>query len=161
MHIYVTVHAFIFFNTKPFDLWECWTVPSLATTWLHTGNSWQLCLIQTKMGDGWEWLLQHLCHCCKQSVHVSARLCVLFTVLISLKELRHYLNCFGASWGAGQEKKPEYGKKNPPLLLKCQPIFLLCYKWLIANSPEVLKIWPTPDWIHRGFFTVFGLDSIS
>lgn len=30
MYIYVTVDAFIFFDTEPFDLRECWTIPSLA-----------------------------------------------------------------------------------------------------------------------------------
>lgn len=102
-------------------------------------------------------LLQTVCACICTSVCA-----VLLTVLISLKELTHYLNCFGASWGAGQEKKPEYGK-NPPLLVECQPIFLLCCWWLMAeaNALQTLKIWPTPDWNHGGFFTVFELDTIS
>lgn len=68
-------------------------------TWLHTEGFWQLCSIWTKTGDHWEWLLQHLCHCCKQSVHVAARLYVCYTfhsVLIPLKGLRCCLNCF---WG--------------------------------------------------------------
>lgn len=54
-------------------------------------------------------LLQTVCAC------ICTFVCaVLFTVLISLRELRHYLNCFGASWEARQEKKPEYGKKPTP-----------------------------------------------
>lgn len=74
-------------------------------TWLHTENFWQLCLILTKPGDRWEWLLQHLCRCCKQSVRVSARLCVFcFSLCFSIaEEPRCYLNCFGTSWGTGQE----------------------------------------------------------
>lgn len=164
MHIYVTVDAFIFFDTEPFDLWECWTILSLAT---NLASRWEfLAALLNTDKNGWSLgviiatfmpLLQTVCACICTSVCV-----MLFTLIISLKELRRYLNCFGASWGTGQEGKPEYGK-NPPLLVKCQPVFLLCSWWLIAkaNVLQALKIWPKPDWNQGGFFTVFGLDTVS
>lgn len=131
-------------------------------TWLHTENFWQLCLILTKTGDRWEWLLQHLCRCCKQSVRVSARPCVFwFSLCFSIAERAETL--FELLWDQLRNgtRRGGYGK-HPTRRIKCQPVFL-CSPWLIAkvNVLRTLKTWPNPDWNQGGFLAVFGLDTVS
>lgn len=162
MHIYVTVDAFIFFDTEPFDLWECWTIPPLAT---NLASHWEFlaALLNTdKTGRSlgviiatFMLLLQTVCACICTSV------CVVLFTHFNIAE-RADLNCFGASRGAGQEGKLEYGKK-PPLLVKRQPVFLLCSRRLIAkaNVLQTSKMWPKPYCNQGGFFTAFGLGTVS
>lgn len=82
----------------------------------------------------------HVCVCCAFHLFNTAE--------------RAALNCFGASRGTGQEGKLEYGK-NPPILVKCQPVFLLCSRRLIAkvNVLRTSKMWPKPDCNPGGFLS--------
>lgn len=142
MCIYVTVDAFIFFDTEPFDLWERWTIPSLAT---NLAPHWEFlaALLNTdkkgrSLGAVIATFMQLL-----QSVHVCARLCCAFSsVLILLTELRRYLDRLVASWGTGQEGRLAHGKKKHPWV-KCQPIFLPCLLRLMgkANALQSSEIW--------------------
>lgn len=140
MRIYVTVDAFIFFDTEPFDLWECWTVPSLA---MNTGNFWQLCWIRTKTGDPWERLLQHVCSCCEQPMRVCACLPVLcFSLCSNVTERAEvWWKHVVASWGAAQGgKKPTGMEKNNTSPVKCQPVFSPLEK-VNADIKELIKTW--------------------
>lgn len=103
-------------------------------------------------------LLQTVCACICTSVCAG-----LFTVLISLKELRHYLNCFGATEDKSRTRKEirVWKKPSPHVRMSAHLPTLLPGVNGRDKCPLTLKIWPTPDWIHRGFFTVFELDSFS
>lgn len=121
-------------------------------TWLHAENFWQLCLIRTKTGDRWEWLLQHLCRCCKQSVHVSARLCVLcFSLSYNIAERAKML--FELLWGQLRNRTRKetrvWKKPTPPSKMSTRLLTLLPMINSKGKCPTDVKDL-TKTWLKSG-----------